>query len=228
MERVARLSSSRVYIRRQGRMTRAQARALATLWPRYRIEPTLAPIDWSQSFGRTGPLFVEIGFGMGHTLLATARAHPEWNCVGIEVYRPGIGAVLNAIDAERLGNVRIIEGDARVVFANMIAEGSLHRVAIYFPDPWPKSKHHKRRLVNGEFVALVANRLRQGAELHLATDWRDYAEEMRAVLDAEPALENLAGTGAFAPRDEDRPTTRFEARGTRLGHAVWDFAYRRR
>ena len=126
-------------------MTRAQARALETLWPRYRIEAALAPIDWSQPFGRTAPLFVEIGFGMGHALLATARAHRDWNCVGIEVYRPGIGAVLNAIEAEQLANVRIIEGDARTVFANMITEGSLQRVAIYFPDPWPKSKHHKRR-----------------------------------------------------------------------------------
>ena len=209
-------------------MTRAQARALETLWPRYRIEFAVEPIDWSLHFDRAAPLFVEVGFGMGHSLLATARAHPEWNCVGIEVYRPGIGAVLNAIEAELLTNVRIIEGDARAVFANMMTEGTLQRVGIYFPDPWPKSKHHKRRLINAEFVALVASRLRSGAELYLATDWQDYAEEMRAILDAEHALENLAGVGAFAPRDAERPTTRFEARGERLGHAVWDFAYRRR
>jgi len=227
MERVARLNQSRVYIRRQGRMTRAQARALATLWPRYRIELAIERIDWSLPFGRTAPLFVEIGFGMGHALLATARVHSDWNCVGIEVYRPGIGAVLNAIEAERLANVRIVEGDARAVFANMMTEGMLHRAAIYFPDPWPKSKHHKRRLINAEFVALIGSRLQSGAELHLATDWQDYAEEMRRVLDAEPALESLT-VGAYAPRDAERPTTRFEARGERLGHAVWDFAYRRR
>ena len=209
-------------------MTRAQARALDTLWPRYRVESSDEPVDWSRAFGRTAPLFVEIGFGMGHALLATARAHPDWNCLGIEVYRPGIGAVLNALEAEQLANVRIVEGDARAVLADMMTEGALERVAVYFPDPWPKSKHHKRRLINVEFVALVASRLRPGGEFHLATDWQDYAEEMRAVLDAEPALENLAGVGAFAARDAERPTTRFEARGVRLGHAVWDFAYRRR
>jgi len=209
-------------------MTRAQARALDTLWPRYRTESSDEPVDWSRAFGRTAPLFVEIGFGMGHALLATARAHPDWNCLGIEVYRPGIGAVLNALEAEQLANVRIVEGDARAVLADMMTEGALERVAVYFPDPWPKSKHHKRRLINVEFVALVASRLRPGGEFHLATDWQDYAEEMRAVLDAEPALENLAGVGAFAARDAERPTTRFEARGVRLGHAVWDFAYRRR
>ena len=209
-------------------MTRAQARALETLWPRYRIDVAPVAIDWSHAFGRSAPLFVEIGFGMGHALLATARAHPDWNCIGIEVYRPGIGAVLNAVEAAGLANVRLIEGDARDVLANMLVENALHRIAIYFPDPWPKAKHHKRRLINAEFVALAASRLEEGAELHLATDWQNYAEEMRTVLDAEPTLENLAGVGAFAPRNAERPTTRFEARGERLGHHVWDFSYRRR
>jgi tRNA (guanine-N7-)-methyltransferase len=210
-------------------MTRAQARALETLWPRYRVEVSPVPFDWAQAFGRTAPLFVEVGFGMGHALIATAQAHPDWNCVGIEVYRPGIGAVLNAIETHRLENVRIVEGDARGVFANMIVEGTVRRVDVYFPDPWPKSKHHKRRLINAEFVALVTARLQAGGELRVATDWQPYAEEIRTVLDAEAALENLADDGAFAPRAaEERPTTRFEARGTRLGHSIWDFAYRRR
>src|SRR5262249_54290596 len=156
-----------------------------TLWPRYRIEQSSAPIDWSRAFGREAPLFVEVGFGMGHALIATALAHPDWNCIGIEVYRPGIGAVLNAIEANGMGNVRVVEGDARGVFANMLVEGAVRRVDVYFPDPWPKSKHHKRRLINAEFVALVATRLRDDGELRLATDWQDYAEEMRSVLDAE-------------------------------------------
>lgn len=209
-------------------MTVAQARALRELLERYRIPLATEPIDWTEQFGRAAPLAVEIGFGMGHALLETAQRHPEWNCLGIEVYRPGIGALLNAVESAGLRNVRVIEGDARTVLANMMTEGILHRVMVFFPDPWPKSKHHKRRLINTEFAALVAQRLDAGGELLTATDWEHYAEAMRVVLDAEPGLENVAGQGEFAARDEERPTTRFEARGVRLGHRVWDLAYRKR
>ena len=228
MERLAQLTEGRVYIRRQGRMTVAQARALRELLERYRIPLAAEPADWTVHFGRRAPLVLEIGFGMGHALLETAQRHPEWNCVGVEVYRPGIGALLNGVEAAGVSNVRVIEGDARAVLANMITEGMLHRVMVFFPDPWPKSKHHKRRLINAEFAALVANRLSAHGELLAATDWEHYAEAMRDVLDAEPGLENLAGAKQFATRNGERPTTRFEARGVRLGHHVWDLAYRKR
>jgi tRNA (guanine-N7-)-methyltransferase len=232
VERLAKLTAEskqgRVYIRRQGRMTRAQSRALQTLFERFQVPVGVNPVDWTARFGRDAPLVLEIGFGMGHALLATAQRHPEWNCVGVEVYRPGIGALLNAVADAQLTNVRIIEGDARDVLANMTTEGTLQRVMVFFPDPWPKSKHHKRRLINPEFAALLANRLAPDGELQVATDWEHYAESMRMVLDGEPGLENLAGDGLFARRSEERPTTRFEARGVRLGHQVWDLAYRRR
>ena len=166
---------------------------------------------------------------MGHALLAAARQHPDWNCVGVEVYRPGIGALLNGLVEGQIENVRIVQGDARNVLANMIAEKTLRRMIVYFPDPWPKSKHHKRRLINAEFASLAASRLRRTANYSVATDWQHYAEAMLAVLDAEPgSRQRCAGDGQFAARDEERPTTRFEARGVRLGHAVWDLAYRRR
>ncbi len=218
----------RVYIRRQGRMTDAQARALNTLFERYQIPISPNLERWSSRFARDAPLCLEIGFGMGHALFATAQRHPEWNCVGVEVYRPGIGALVNAVAAAGLDNVRLIEGDARDVLANMVGEAQLLRVWIYFPDPWPKSKHHKRRLINAEFAALLASRLAPDGELRLATDWQHYAEMMRVVLDNESGLVNVAGTGRFALSHDERPTTRFEARGVRLGHQVWDLVYRRR
>jgi tRNA (guanine-N7-)-methyltransferase len=224
MERMAQLT--RVYIRRKGRMTRAQARALATLLDRYQLPMSTTPVDWTTVFGRAAPLLVEIGFGMGHALIDAAQRHPDWNCVGVEVYRPGIGAVLNAIDAAQLTNVRIIEGDAREVLAGMVGPAQLHRLIVFFPDPWPKSKHHKRRLVNAGFAALAASRLGDDGRLLIATDWAHYAEAILAVLDAEPGLENVSGPGRYSERANERPMTRFEARGTGLGHAVWDVAYR--
>jgi tRNA (guanine-N7-)-methyltransferase len=225
---MAELTYERVYIRRQGRMTRAQSRALLTLLERYRVPMTDSTFDWAAEFGRRAPLLVEIGFGMGHALLDAAQRHPEWNCVGIEVYRPGIGALLNAVAAAQLTNVRIVEGDARQVLGKMIEPASLHRLMVFFPDPWPKSKHHKRRLVNEAFAALSASRLAVDGQLLVATDWDHYAEAMLQVLDAEAGMENLAGPGQFAQRAAERPITRFEARGVGLGHRVWDLVYRRR
>ena len=225
---MAQLNQSRVYIRRQGRMTRAQSRGLATLLEQYQVPSSATQVCWATLFGRAAPLCIEVGFGMGHALLATAQRHPEWNCIGVEVYRPGIGALLNALDAAQLENVRIVEGDARAVLAERVEPGSLHRAMVFFPDPWPKSKHHKRRLVNAEFAALIASRLAADGELLVASDWEHYAQAMQVVLDGEPGLENSAGAGHFAARNDERPTTRFEARGLRLGHQVWDLAYRRR
>jgi len=206
-------------------MTRGQARALATLLERYRIPLVDRRIDWTVPFQRSAPLLIEIGFGMGHALLDAAQRHPDWNCVGIEVYRPGIGALLNAVDAAGLQNVRIIEGDARDVLARMVAPGTVQRLLVFFPDPWPKSKHHKRRLVNDQFAALAASLLSDEGRLLLATDWAGYAEAMLATLDAQACLENISGVGRYASRAEERPITRFEARGVGLGHTVWDLAY---
>ncbi len=209
-------------------MTQAQARALGAPLERYRIPMSETVVPWSSIFAREAALCLEIGFGMGHALVATAQRHPEWNCVGVEVYRPGIGALVNAVADAELDNVRIIEGDARDVLTNMVAELLLHRVWIFFPDPWPKSKHHKRRLINAEFAALVASRLAPQGQLQVATDWQHYAEAMRAVLDEEPGLVNVVGAGLFAAPNDERVTTRFEARGVRLGHRVWELTYSRR
>jgi tRNA (guanine-N7-)-methyltransferase len=220
-------SADRVYIRRQGRVTRAQARALVELAPRYQLPLSETVCDWAAAFGRDAPLAMEVGFGMGHALCEAAARHRDWNWIGVEVYRPGIGALMNALEAAELDNVRIIEADARRVLAQMVAPASLERVVALFPDPWPKAKHHKRRLVNADFAALVTSRLVHGGELKLATDWADYAEQMLALLDAEPGLVNGAGPGRFAPPGHERSPTRFEARGIRLGHRVWDLVYRR-
>jgi tRNA (guanine-N7-)-methyltransferase len=206
-------------------MTRGQRRALETLWSRFQPE---LPVDWRAEFGRDAPLGVEIGFGMGHALLDWAERHPDWNLVGIEVYQPGIGALLLGLEQREVDNVRVLEGDAAALLVEAFAPGSLQAARIFFPDPWPKKRHHKRRLVQPEFVSLLADRLAPGGLLLLATDWAAYAEWMLEVLDAEPALENLAGTGCYAARSPERPVTRFEARGERLGHPVWDLAYRRK
>jgi tRNA (guanine-N7-)-methyltransferase len=208
-------------------MTRAQARALVELAPRYQLPLSETVCNWTAAFGRGAPLAMEIGFGMGHSLCDAAARNQGWNWIGVEVYRPGIGALLNALEAAGLDNVRIVEGDARRVLAQMVAPASLERVVVLFPDPWPKSKHHKRRLVNADFAALAASRLEPGGELRLATDWGEYAEQMLSVLDAQPGLANAAGPGRFAAPSEERSPTRFEARGIRLGHRVWDLVYRR-
>lgn len=215
----------RVYIRRQGRMTKAQAAALRDHLAHYQIVPTgrFAPCD---AFARGGPIALEIGFGMGQGLIEFARAHPHFNCIGAEVYRPGIGSLVAALDREGLTNVRVFEGDARALVES-IAPASITRVMVYFPDPWPKKRHHKRRLVEPRFVESLATILAHDGDLLLATDWEDYALEMLAVLDAQPMLENVAGTGAFSPRPDDRPLTRFESRGLKLGHRVWDLIYRK-
>lgn len=217
----------RLYLRRRGRMTRAQARALDTLYADYCVSAD-AEVDWATLFGRHAPLMIEIGFGMGHALLETAFAHPEWNCVGIDVYRPGIGAVLNGIRECGLENVRIVDGDARQSLQKQFGEATIERINVFFPDPWPKKKHHKRRLITSAFVALIASRLVPGGLLQLATDWEPYGREMLTVLEAEDSLRNAAGTGKFARRPPERPVTRFEARGQALGHPVWDLAFVRR
>lgn len=215
------------HLRRQGRITRGQARALEA-WSGRCVIPETAPgpVDWSARFSREAPLGVEIGFGMGHALLDWAAATPEKNLVGIDVYRPGIGALLAGRAARGCEHLLVVEGDARVVMERLFAPASIREARIFFPDPWPKKRHHKRRLISPPFVRLLAGRLEPGGRLRLATDWEDYALWMLEVLETEPALSNESGSG-FAPRFPGRDVTRFEARGRRLGHPVWDLSYLR-
>ena len=213
-------------------MTRAQARALAESGPDLVVggddgAPDRSP-DWTNEFGRDAPLGLEIGFGMGHALLDWAEQNPHWNLVGIEVYQPGIGSLLLGMKQRGLTNVRVVAEAAQTALARFFQPASLGEVRIFFPDPWPKKRHHKRRLVQPEFAALLASRLRAGGQLLLATDWQDYADSMLEVLDAQPMLTNVAGSGHFSPRAETRRSTRFEDRGRQLGHAVRDLCYARK
>jgi tRNA (guanine-N7-)-methyltransferase len=216
----------RSYVLRQGRVTTAQQRAYDELLPRFGIAFQLAPLDLDRAFGRAAPRVLEIGFGMGETTAAIAAAHPDNDYLGIEVHTPGVGSLLKRIGEAGLANVRIIQHDAVEVLSHMIAPGVLDGCHIFFPDPWPKKRHHKRRLVQPAFVALLASRLKPGGYVHCATDWEEYAQQMLEVLSAEPQLANTAD--GYAPRPAWRPLTKFEERGLNLGHGVWDLVFRRR
>ena len=215
----------RSFVLRQGRVSVAQARACAQLLPRYGIPYAPQPLDLERTFGRSAPKILEIGFGMGETTAAIAAAHPENDYLGIEVHTPGVGSLLKLIDERSVGNLRLIQHDAVEVLREMISPGSLDGAHIFFPDPWPKKRHHKRRLVQPDFVALLASRIKPGGYVHLATDWQEYAEQMLAVLSAEPMLANTAA--GYAPRPHYRPQTKFETRGLKLGHGVWDVVFRK-
>ncbi|MDP1692901.1 MAG: tRNA (guanosine(46)-N7)-methyltransferase TrmB [Burkholderiaceae bacterium] len=215
----------RSYVLRGGRMGSGQVRALAELGPRFVLSFQAAPIDAAAVFGRNAPLVVEIGFGMGQATAAIAALQPGTDFIGIEVHPPGVGALLQRIDEASLANLRLVQHDAVEVLGQMIAPASLAGVQVFFPDPWHKKKHHKRRLIQPAFVALIASRLSPGARLHCATDWQPYAEQMLAVLSAEPLLANTCG--GYAPRPDYRPLTKFEQRGLQLGHGVWDLVFTR-
>ena len=215
----------RSFVLRQGRVSNAQQRAHETLLPVYGIPYAPQSIDLDGVFGRRAPKILEIGFGMGETTALIAASHPDNDYLGIEVHTPGVGSLLKAIGEGRLANVRIIQHDAVEVLANMIAPASFDGAHIFFPDPWPKKRHHKRRLIQPPLVSLLASRLKPGAYLHAATDWQEYAEQILEVLSREPQLANTAD--GFAPRPDYRPQTKFEARGLRLGHGVWDIIFRR-
>jgi len=217
----------RSFVRRAGRITGAQRRALIELWPRYGIEAGDTLLDFGALFPRKSPLIVEIGFGNGEALAAMAAAHPENNYLGIEVHRPGIGSLLVKLDTGALTNVRLLDADAKEVLAQRIPPGSIQGVHLFFPDPWPKKRHHKRRLVQPDFIELIQRALAPGGYFHLATDWCEYAEHMLALLTQTPGLENSAGVGGYAPRPDYRPLTKFERRGQKLGHGVWDLILRR-
>jgi tRNA (guanine-N7-)-methyltransferase len=221
--------SIRSFVIRAGRVTDAQQRAMSELWPVYGLDfDPLRALDLAAIFGRVAPRTLEIGFGNGENLATLAAAHRERDYLGIEVHRAGVGRLLQAARDARLTNLRVVSHDAVEVLEQSIAPGALDEVLILFPDPWHKKRHHKRRIVQPAFVALLADRLRAGGRLSLATDWEPYAEWMLEVLGKEPALENLAADGRFVPRPEWRTLTRFEARGERLGHGVHDLAFRRR
>ena len=206
-------------------MSVAQKRAYDQLYSQYAVAFINQPLDFDGLFGRHAPVVLEIGFGMGETTAAIAQAHPENDYLAIEVHSPGVGSLLKLIAQHALKNVRIVQHDAVAVVEHMIAPGTLAGVHIFFPDPWPKKRHHKRRLIQPPFVHLIATSLLFGGYLHLATDWEEYAQQMLDVLNHEPLLVNTAAD--YASRPEHRPLTKFEQRGRRLGHAVWDLLYRR-
>lgn len=216
----------RSYVLRQGRVSKAQRRAHEALLPAYGVPYTAHVIDLDQAFGRRAPKVLEIGFGMGETTAEIAAAHPENDYLGIEVHTPGVGSLLKRIAALGLNNVRVVQHDAVDVLERMIAPRTLDAVHVFFPDPWPKKRHHKRRLIQPPFVALLASRMKPGAYLHVATDWQNYAEHILATLSQAPALYNTAQ--GYAPRPAYRPFTKFETRGLKLGHDVWDIVFRRR
>ncbi len=217
----------RSFVLRAGRVTAAQERALTELWPAFGLEFTGAPIDLDAAFGRSAPRCLEIGFGAGEVIGALAQAHPDIDYLGIEVHRSGVGRLLlNAAEAE-LKNLRLICHDAVEVLARAVPDRSFDEVLIFFPDPWHKKRHHKRRLIDAPFVELLANAMRPQGILRLATDWQDYAEQMLKVCNACARLRSQSEDGTFVPRPQFRPPTRFERRGARLGHVVWDLAYTR-
>jgi tRNA (guanine-N7-)-methyltransferase len=219
--------SIRSFVTRAGRITLAQERALEELWPKYGLEFAPGALELGALFGRAASRTVEIGFGNGDNLLNLAAAHPERDFLGIEVHRSGVGRLMLALETGKLTNVRIICHDAVEVLDAQIAAGCLDEILILFPDPWPKKRHNKRRLVQRGFALLAASRLAPGGVLRVATDWQPYALEMLETLNAIPELKTLAGEAGFVPRPADRERTRFERRGERLGHEVWDLAYRR-
>ena len=216
----------RSYVLRQGRLTAAQGRAHADLLPLYGIAYAAQAIDLDRAFGRAAPRILEIGFGMGDTTAQIAAAHPGNDYLAIEVHTPGVGSLLMRIAELKLANVRLIQHDAVEVLEQMIAPATFAGAHVFFPDPWPKKRHHKRRLIQPPFVALLTSRLKPDAYVHVATDWEDYAQQILEVLSAEPLLANTAD--GYAPRPAYRPLTKFENRGLKLGHGVWDIIFRRR
>ena len=217
----------RSFVLRQGRFTAAQQRAFDELWPRFGLDYAGEPRDFDTAFGRTAPRVLEIGFGNGEALRFAAQQDPSRNHIGIEVHAPGVGRLLNALAEDGSDHVRLYHHDAVEVLRNEVADASLDEIRIYFPDPWHKKRHNKRRLVQPEFAALLVRKLAPGGRLHLATDWHDYAEQMWDVLDATPGLVNRAGPRGSVPRPDWRPQTHFETRGQKLGHGVWDLLYDR-
>lgn len=216
----------RSFSRRQGRITAGQQQALTDFWDKYGLEPGIE-CRFSEIFGREAPVIVEIGFGNGDSLADMAEANPDCDYIGIEVHRPGVGHLIIQLEARELSNVRIFCHDAVEILARSIPDQSLEGVHLFFPDPWPKKRHHKRRIVKPLFVNLVTTKLTRGGYFHCATDWENYAKHMLAVLSNAPDLNNAEAGGGFSERPSYRPLTKFENRGLRLGHGVWDLIFKK-
>lgn len=217
------------YVLRAGRMTVAQTRGLEEVWPRLGVTLADGPQDLDALFSRSAPRVVEVGFGMGASLIAQAEMHPERDFIGIEVHAPGVGKLLDEADKRGLGNLRVYREDALRVLEECLPAQSIDTLQLFFPDPWPKKKHHKRRIVQSAFVELIRTRLKIGGILHMATDWQAYAEHMAEIMTDAPGYRNTAtaDTAPYVPRPDFRPLTKFEQRGERLGHGVWDLIYAR-
>ena len=214
----------RSFIRREGRMTERQKQGLIQGWPVYGLEPFVAPLQLQEVLPKANHFVLEIGFGMGRSLLEMAYQHPDWGFIGIEVHRPGVGALLADLADRPLQNVRVYCHDAVEILQRCIPDHSFHLIQIFFPDPWPKKRHHKRRLIQKEFIELLVTKLKHGGEIHLATDWEHYAQQMLQVLSENLNLENKAGENKFYI-GLNRPTTKFEQRGLKLGHAIWELRF---
>lgn len=217
----------RSFVMRAGRMTEGQQRGVEKGWPQFGLNLADGALDLDKVFGRQAPCTLEIGFGMGHSLLEMAQAAPEQDFIGIEVHRPGVGALLNGVLNAGVQNLRVYDCDAIEVLNQAIPDASLDRLLLFFPDPWHKKKHNKRRIVQPAFAELVRSKLKVGGVLHMATDWEHYAEQMLEVMNAAPGYRNQAADGTFIPRPDERPITKFEKRGERLGHGVWDLKFER-
>jgi len=218
----------RSFVRRQGRLTKGQQHALDTLWPVMGVEYQSQPVEIASLFGREAHTVLEIGFGMGTSLVTMAQQHPEQNFIGIEVHSPGVGACLATAQEEGVDNLRVMCHDAVEVLETMIPDGALDMVQLFFPDPWHKARHNKRRIVQTPFVELVRRKLKLGGVFHMATDWEPYAEHMLEVMTRVETYGNLSAEGNYVPRPESRPVTKFEMRGQRLGHGVWDLMFERK
>ena len=217
----------RSFVLREGRLTKGQQHALDTYWPDYGLQYQSTALQLADVFGRSSAVVLEIGFGMGKSLVQMAKEAPEKDFIGIEVHRPGVGACLSEAVAQQVKNLKVFEHDAVEVLEHSIADNSLDTVQLFFPDPWHKKRHHKRRIVQAEFAQLLRRKLKIGGVFHMATDWENYAEHMLEVMQAAEGFSNLSADNTYVERPEHRPLTKFEQRGQRLGHGVWDLMYKK-
>ena len=221
------ISKIKSFVKREGRLTKGQEKALEEYWPSKGVEVSDTAINFKSLFGNTNPVVLEIGFGMGKSLVEMAKAQPDTNFLGIEVHRPGVGACLSYAGELAVNNLRVMEHDAVEVLKQSIQDSALSRLQLFFPDPWHKKRHHKRRIVQPDFITLIAEKMQSGGQLHMATDWEPYAQHMLEIVQQSPLFRNTSPSNDFVPRPDYRPITKFETRGQRLGHGVWDLIFER-
>ncbi|GAC13757.1 tRNA (guanosine(46)-N7)-methyltransferase TrmB [Aliiglaciecola lipolytica] len=217
----------RSFVKREGRLTKGQAKALEEFWPTMGLLHSDGKLDFEQVFGRIAPIVLEIGFGMGKSLVEMAANETDKDFIGIEVHRPGVGTCMAEADEQGVSNLRVFEHDAVEVLADCVADQSIDRLQLFFPDPWHKKRHHKRRIIQPDFVQKLRAKLKIGGVFHMATDWENYAEHMLEVMSSAEGFKNLSQHDDYVPRPENRPLTKFEQRGHRLGHGVWDLMFER-